>query len=127
MKKTLNFFTVFGVLALCVKYYFENKISLEIAVGILIGSVILTALDRPIWQFIKAGVAIFSFGLLMMGYSYNMNDFMSLLQPILTLLVVLFGIYIIIRGLFKNRNSDDEVHFIYDKKTGKLKKKNSWW
>lgn len=127
MKKILNFFSVFGVLALCIKYYFGNKISLEGAGVILIVSVILAAIDRPIWQFIKAGVAIFSFGLLLIGYSYNMNDFKSLLQPILTLFVALFGIYIILRGLFKSGSRNDEDHFIYDKKTRKLRKKNSWW
>lgn len=122
MKKTLNFFSVFGVLALCVKYYFSNIISLEIAGGLLIGSVILAAIDRPIWHFAKAGVAIISFGLLMIGYTYNWNDFMSLLQPILTLLIALLGIYLMVRRLLGN-NSKDEEHFTYNKKTGKIRKK----
>jgi hypothetical protein len=127
MKKVLNFCSVFGVLALCLKYYFGNKISLELAALILIGSVILLALDKPIWQFIKGGVALFSFGLLLVGYTYNINDFKSLLQPIMTLLIALFGIFIIVRGVFKSESSNDEEHFIYNKKTGKLRKKNSWW
>jgi len=126
MKKILNFFSIFGVLAVCIKYYFADKISLELAGGILIGSVILAALDKPIWHFVKAGVAICSFGLLMVGYTYNMNDFRSLLQPILTLLVALFGIYLMVRSFFGS-SSNDEEHFTYNKKTGKLKRKNSWW
>ncbi|MBI4649142.1 MAG: hypothetical protein HY738_21760 [Bacteroidia bacterium] len=127
MKKILNFFSVFGVLVLCIKYYFADKISLEVAGVCIIVSVILAALNRPVWHFIKAGVAIFSFGLLMVGYSYNMNDFMTLIQPILTMLVALFGIYLMVRSFFRSRNDEDEEHFTYNKNTGKLKKKTNWW
>lgn len=125
MKKTLNFFSIFGVLVLCVKYYFTDKMSLEIAGGLIVGSVILAAIDKPVWHFVKAGVSIFSFGLLMAGYTYNRNDFLSLLQPILTLLVALFGIYLMVRRLFSNNSNKDEEHFIYNKKTGKIKKQGS--
>jgi hypothetical protein len=127
MNKILNFFTVFGVFALCVKYYFDDKVSLVVAGVILFGSVFLASRDGFIWQFIKAGVAIFSFGLLLVGYSYNMNDFKLLIQPILISLIALFGIFIMLRGLFKSKSSDDEAHYRYDKKTGKLKRKKSWW
>lgn len=127
MKKNLNFFSVLGVLGLCIKYYFAGKISLELAGACLIGAVILAAFDRPIWQFSKAGVALTSFILLMTSYTYNMKDFLSLLQPILTLLIALFGIYIMVRSLFGGGSKNDEEHFIYNKKTGRLKKKNSLW
>lgn len=127
MKKNLNIILVFAVFVLCLKYYLTGKIAFELAFVFLIGSVILAAIDKPIWHFVKAGVAIFCFGLLMVGYTYNMNDFMSLLQPILTLLVALFGMYIMLRGFFKSGSSNDEEHFTYNKKTGKLKKKDSWW
>ena len=127
MKRALNFFTVFGVLGICIKYYFENRISLELAGVLLVLTVILSALDKPILQFIKAGVAIFSFCILMVGYSYNTNDFKSLLQPILTLLFALLGIYIMVSSLFKTGNSNEEQHFTYNKKTHKLKKRKSWW
>jgi ABC-type nickel/cobalt efflux system permease component RcnA len=127
MKKILNFISILGVLGICIKYFFADKISVGFAGACLVGAVILAALDKPVWQFAKAGVALISFILLMASYTYNMKDFISLLQPILTLLIALFGIYLIVRSFFKSGNSSDEQHFIYNKKTGRLKKKNSLW
>jgi hypothetical protein len=121
MKKVLGFFTVFSVLGLCIKYYFANKITLELAGFFIIGSVILAAMDRPVWQFVKVGVALVSIVLLLANYAYSTNDMISLIQPILILLVALFGIYIMVRGFF--RKDDDEIHLTINPKTGKVKKR----
>jgi hypothetical protein len=127
MKKILNFLSISGVIVLCLKYFLDNKISLGVAFFILLVTVIIASRDGLVWQFIKAGLALFSIGILIKGYAFNSIDYMSILQPILISLIGLFAIFIILSGLFKSDSANDEVHYIFDKKTGKLKRKNNWW
>ena len=101
------------------KYYFLDKISLGFAGAVMIFTIILAALDSPITNFIKVGVALIGFGLFLGDYFYDMNSFLSLLQPILTLLIALFGIYVIVKGFF---GSGDKVKYEFDKKTGKFRR-----
>ena len=119
MRKTLNILSLIGVISFCMKYYFLEKISLGFAAAVMIFTVILAALDSPFTNLIKVGVAILGFGLFLADYFYDMRSFISILQPILVLLIALFGIYIIVKGFF---GSNDKVKFEVNKKTGKIKK-----
>src|SRR5258708_39901870 len=121
MRKILNILSLIGVVSFCVKYYFLGKISLGFAGVVMIFTIILAALDSSITNLIKVGVAIFGFGLFLADYFYDMKSFISILQPILVLLIALFGIYIIIKVFF---GSKDIVKFEVNKKTGKIKKIN---
>ncbi len=119
MRKILNILSLIGVIAFCMKYYFLGKITLGFAGGAMIFTVILAALDSLLTKVIKVAVALIGFGLFLADYFYDMKTFMGMLQPILVMLVTLFGIYIMVKGVF---GSKDKVKYEFDKKTGKMKK-----
>lgn len=119
MKRLLNILSLLGVITFCMKYYFLSKISVGFAAAVMIFTVILAALDSPLANFIKVGVAFIGFGLFLGDYFYDMNSFISLLQPVLTLLIALLAIYVIVRGFF---GSSDKVKYEFDKRTGRFRK-----
>lgn len=123
MNSILNFVSILSVVSLCIRFYFEGKISLETAGLLMVGCVILLALNSTAWKIIKTIVTLGSFSLLISSYTFNSTDMASLAKPILALLFALFGIYIIIKGFTRNTSSSEEEHFIYNRKTRKLRKK----
>lgn len=120
MKKILSLLSILSVFIICGKYYFAHQITLGLAVFCLMISVIIAFADRPIWHILKGVIVIFSFGLLLGGVG-----FINLIQPMLVLLIILFGMYIMVRGIF--RKSNDEIDITINPKTGEVKRKDSWW
>lgn len=119
MRKTLNILTIISVITFCLKFYFLGKITLGFAGGAMIFTVILAALDCPLIILIKVAVVLIGFGLFLADYFYEMQTFTDMLQPILVMLISLFGIYIMVKEIF---GSKDKVKYEFDKKTGKMKK-----
>lgn len=127
MNRLLTITSILGVISLLIKLFFDDKLSPEITTVLLIVCVIFASVDNLIWVFIKAGATIFGFGYLLIGFAYDINGFISLLQPILTMLIALLGVFIVIRVFFGKSIINNEEHFIYNRKTRQLRKKNTWW
>ncbi len=120
MKKALNILSLLGMITFCTKYYFLDKISLELAGGVMIFVVILAAMDSVVASLMKLLFTILGFGLFLADYFYDTNSFIEILQPIFVMIMALGGIYLTISFFFGSNK--DTQKYEYNKKTGEFKK-----
>ena len=120
MNKFLNFIWILGLLGLCIKMWSNNQLSAGLIAVILVGAVFVLAQDGTWSKVLKLAVGILSIGYLLVGYVYSNQQFVALVGSIGTLLLTLFGFFIMIGGLRKNNN---EINISINSKTGKIKRK----
>lgn len=120
MRKLLNILSLIGTISFCTKYYFLDKISLELAGGVMIFVVCLAAMDSIIASLMKLLFSILGFGLFLADYFYDMQSFIELFEPIFIMIMALGGIYLTISFFFSSNK--DTQKYEYNKKTGDFKK-----
>lgn len=98
-KTLVNIATIVSTSVTCIRLAYYGILSIQWAGLIMLGVVIFVALGNHLSKIILAAAALFLFVLL---YSYgNKEAFSQLMTLMLTLIIMLIGIYIIIRGIFK--------------------------
>lgn len=103
-----------------------DRISPEVATAYLVLSVILLALNSLAWNCVKAALMLVNFGILLSRYAHDDADLWFLIQQMVVVLICLGGIFFLVTRLFGIGSSSDEEHFVYNRRTRKLKRK-SWW
>lgn len=95
----VNIATIVSTVVTCIRLALYGIISIEVSALIMLGVVVFVALGNNLAKIVLAAVALFLFVLL---YSYgNKAAFLQIMQLMLTLIIMLIGIYIIIRGSFR--------------------------
>ena len=98
-KTLVNIATIVSTTVTCVRLAYYGIVSVQTAGLIMLGVVIFVALGNNAAKIILAAVALILFVLL---YSYgNKEAFLQLMTSMLTLILILIGIYIVIRGVFR--------------------------
>lgn len=126
MNRILNFLSIIGLLGFCITLWWDNRkngINLDPRViGILlVGTVFIYARKGILSSFLKIAISVFGLCYTMAKINvFSMSQFVQLTGSILTLLLVLFGFYIMFGGLNKN---NDETHFSVNRRTGKIKRR----
>ncbi|MEI6554596.1 MAG: hypothetical protein WCL70_03325 [Paludibacter sp.] len=99
IKTIVNVATIVSSAMACIRFAINGIISAQTAALIMVGVVIFVAIGRSIS---KIGLTVIAFFLFVLYYSNGDKAmFSQLVTQLLTLFVVLIGIYIMIRGLFK--------------------------
>ncbi len=98
----MNIATIVSTVVTCVRLTYYEIISIQVAVLIMLGVVIFVALGTNIAKVILAASALFLFVLM---YSYGDKEaFTQIMTQMLALIIALLGIYVILRGAYRNRN-----------------------
>ncbi len=101
-KTIVNIATIVSTVVTCVRLTYYDIISFQVATLIMLGVVIFVALGTNIAKVILAASALFLFVLL---YSYgNKEAFTQIMTQMLALIIALIGIYVILRGAYRNKN-----------------------
>lgn len=126
MNKILNFFSIIGMLGLCITLWYDNlKMGVEldpIIVGaLLIGTVFIIARKGILSSILKIAISIIGLGYSLAKMNlFSMSQFVQMAAALFAMLIILFGFYIMFGGLNKDR---DEIHFSVNRKTGKIKRR----
>ena len=97
----LNIATIISSTVICLKLILWGVLPLDTAGLLMIGVVVCVAVGKSYMKLAIAGVSVYLFVKSLSG-----NDeaaFQEGLTAVLTLLIMLFGLYIIIRGLFHSK------------------------
>jgi len=97
----LNIATIISSTVICLKLILWGVLPLDKAGMIMIGVVVCVSIGKSYTKLAIAGVSVY-----LLVKSFSGNDeaaFTEGLTSVLTLLIMLFGLYIIIRGLFNTR------------------------
>jgi hypothetical protein len=95
----VNIATIVSATVTCVRLANYGIISIQWAALIMLGVVAFVALGNNLSKIVLAAAALFLFVLL-----YSDGDkatFSQLMTQMLTLIIVLIGLYVMIRGIFK--------------------------
>ena len=99
MKDILNVATIISATVVCIKLLIWGIFSMKTALLVMIGVVVFVAIGNP---FAKLALSLIAVYLLLMSQAgFSMEAFSAALTPIIALLVMLVGLYIILRGLFR--------------------------
>lgn len=99
MKTLVNIATIVSTTITCISLAYHQILSIQVAALIMLGVVIFVALGNNLSKIVLACIALFLF---VLYYSGGNNQYFSaLMTQMLTLIIVLIGIYIMIRSLFK--------------------------
>jgi hypothetical protein len=99
MKTLVNIATIVTTTVTCIRLAYYGILSIQIAALIMLGVVVFVALGNNVAKIVLAVAALFLFVLL---YSYgDKAAFSQLMTQMLTLIIVLIGLYVMIRGIFK--------------------------
>lgn len=126
MNKILNFLSILGLLGFCITLWWDNRkngvnLDARIIAVLLLGAVFIYARKGILSSFLKIAISVFGLGYTLAKINvFSMTHFIQLATSLLTLLLVLFGFYIMFGGLNKN---NDEIHFSINPKTGKVKRR----
>jgi|SRR5665647_1564189 len=126
MNKILNFLSILGLLGFCITLWWDNRkngvnLDARISAVLLLGAVFIYARKGILSSFLKIAISVFGLGYTLAKINvFSMTHFIQLATSLLTLLLVLFGFYIMFGGLNKN---NDEIHFSINPKTGKVKRR----
>lgn len=94
----LNIATIISTVVISLKLTIYGIVSIETAGLVMVGVVIFVAIGNSVAKIILSIVALLLFVAL---YSQGNNEaFAVLLQGVLTIVVMLIGLYIIIKGIF---------------------------
>lgn len=127
MKKIVNLSLIIGVVALMVKLYSLDRITLGFGAACVGIALFFSFLNGTAFQFIKVAVIFFCL-FAILSSNRDFSSLPNLAGSIFTLAIVFFGIYLIFRGIIGKRNDpDDEEHFIYNRTTRKIRRKKDWW
>ncbi len=97
-KTLVNIATIISMAITCIKLAYNGIVSIEIAVFIMVGVVVFVALGNNLAKVVLVVAALFLFVLL---YSYgDKAAFLQIMAQMLTLIIVLIGLYIMFRGFF---------------------------
>jgi len=98
-KTLVNIATIVSTAVTCIRLAYFGIVSVQVAALIMLGVVVFVALGNNASKIILAAAALFLFVLL---YSYGDKEaFSQLMTQMLALIIVLIGIYVMIRGLFR--------------------------
>jgi hypothetical protein len=98
-KFIVNIATIVSTAITCIRLAYYNILSIQWAALIMLGVVIFLSIGNNLAKIVLAAVALFLFVLL---YSYgDKAAFSQLMTQMLTLIIVLIGLYIMIKGLFR--------------------------
>lgn len=98
-KTLVNIATIVSTSVTCIRLAYYGILSIQWASLIMLGVVIFVALGNNLSKIVLAAAALFLFVLL---FSYGDKEtFSQLMTLMLTLIIMLIGIYIIIKGIFK--------------------------
>lgn len=98
-KTLLNIATIVSTTITCIRLAYYGILSIQWAALIMIGVVAFVAIGNSLAKILLAAVALFLFVLL---YSYGDKvAFSQLMTHMLTLIIVLIGLYVMIRGIFR--------------------------
>ena len=98
MKTLVNIATIVSATVTCIRLAFYGIFSIQTAGLIMIAVVVFVAISNNVSKIILAVTALFLFTLLYSaGNKYNFSVLMS---SMLTLILVLVGLYVIIKGAF---------------------------
>ncbi len=99
MKTLVNIATIVSTSITCISLAYHKILSIQIAALIMLGVVIFVALGNNLSKIVLACVALFLF---VLYYSGGQDEnFSALMKQMLALIIVLIGIYIIIRTFFR--------------------------
>jgi hypothetical protein len=99
MKTLVNIATIISTSITCVSLTYQKILSIQVAALIMLGVVIFVALGNNLSKIVLACVALFLFVLYYSGG--NNSHFTNLMTHMLTLIIVLIGLYVIIRAIFR--------------------------
>ena len=98
-KTLVNIATIVSTAVTCIRIAYYDIISIQVSILIMLGVVVFVALGNNVSKIILAATALFLFVLL---YSYgDKTAFKQILTSMLTLILVLIGLYVMIRGIFR--------------------------
>lgn len=98
-KTLVNIATIVSTAVTCIRLAYYGILSIQTAALIMLGVVVFVALGNNVAKIVLAGAALFLFVLL---YSYGDKEaFSQLMTQMLTLIIVLIGLYVMIRGIFR--------------------------
>lgn len=95
----MNVVTIISTTLICIRLAYYGFIKIEYAVFIMIGVTIFTAIGNTTSKVILSIIAIFLFALHFANG--NSEAFSIILQQVLTLIIILVGLYIIVKGVFR--------------------------
>lgn len=98
-KTLVNIATIVSTAVTCIRLAYYGILSIQTAALIMLGVVVFVALGNNVAKIVLAAAALFLFVLL---YSYGDKEaFSQLMTQMLTLIIVLIGLYVMIRGIFR--------------------------
>jgi len=98
-KTIVNIATIVSTAVTCIRLAYYGILSIQVAALIMLGVVVFVALGNNLAKVVLAAAALFLFVLL---YSYGDKEaYSQLMTQMLTLIIVLLGLYVMIRGIFK--------------------------
>lgn len=95
----LNVATIISSTVVCIKLALWGIFSLETALLVMIGVVVFVAIGNAYAKLALSLIAVYL--LLKSQAGFSPEAFSAALAPMIALLLVLLGIYIMLRGLFK--------------------------
>lgn len=98
IKTLLNIATIISTTITCFRLYLMDILALNSTMIIILATVIFVALGNNAAKIILACAALILFVLLYSGGTKE--GFLALMQSMLTLILVLTGLYIMLKGLF---------------------------
>lgn len=99
MKDILNVATIISATVVCIKLLIWGIFSMKTALLVMIGVVVFVAIGNP---FAKLALSLIAVYLLLMSQAgFSAEALSAAFTPIFTLLIMLIGLYIILRGLFR--------------------------
>ena len=97
----VNIATIVSTSVTCIRLTYYGILSVQTSALIMLGVVVFVALGNNIAKIVLAGAALILFVLL---YSQgNSIAFSQLMTQMLTLILVLVGLYIMVRSIFKRK------------------------
>ncbi len=126
MNRILNFVSILGLFSFCLALWWDNHTSglapsPEVVAVLLIGTIFIYARRGILSSILKIVIAVFGLGYSLMKIALISNQqFIQIASFTGTLLIMLFGIYVMFGGMRKDK---DEIHFSINPKTGKLKRR----
>ena len=98
-KTLVNIATIVSTAVTCIRLAYHDIVSIQVSVLIMLDVVVFVALGNNVGKIVLAAAALFLFVLL---YSYgDKQAFSQIMTQMLALIIVLIGIYVIIRGIFR--------------------------
>jgi len=98
-KTLVNIATIISTAITCIRLAYNQTISIQTAALIMFGVVVFVALGNNLAKIVLTAVALFLF---ISVYSHgDKAEFLQLSKQTLTLIIVLIGLYLMIRSFFK--------------------------